>query len=416
VSAELEKGQRIPAEREPTGLSLRDLEARYTMPTYLRADVEFVRGEGARLWDSAGREYLDFFAGLSVHNAGHCHPRIVAAIREQVGTFAGSSNLFLSEPALRLAERLSEASLGGKVFLCNSGTEAAECAIKLARKRSRGRGATEPEIVSLDGGFHGRTLGALAATPRLADENRFGPLPRGFVAVPRDDPDTLRAAVGPQTAAVLIEPIQGEAGVFPIPDEVLAAAREACDATGALLVFDEVQTGMGRTGSLWAYEQLPVRPDVMTGAKALGGGLPVGAVVTAPALGDAFEPGDHGSTFAGGPVGAAAALAAIELLADNDLLARVRVVGARLMSKLADLDGVVEVRGRGLMVGATLRERLDATAVRNRALAAGLVINSPGPGMLRFLPPLIVGDGEVDEALDILGDALEPTLTTTTTG
>jgi predicted acetylornithine/succinylornithine family transaminase len=387
-------------------LSLRQLDTRYTMPTYLRADVEFVRGEGARLWDADGKEYLDFFAGLSVHNAGHCHPRIVAAISEQAATFAGSSNLYLSEPALRLAERLSESSLGGKVFLCNSGTEAAECAIKLVRKHARGRGVVYPEIVTLDGGFHGRTLGALAATPKLADDDRFGPLPRGFVAAARDDADALRAAVRPSTAAVMIEPIQGEAGVFPVADDVLVAAREACDEVGALLVFDEVQTGMGRTGTLWAHERLPVRPDVMTAAKALGGGLPVGAVVTTPPLGDVFEPGDHGSTFAGGPIGARAALAALEILGDDQLLAAVGATGERLATGLEGLSGVGEVRGRGLMLGATLAEGTHAEEVRDACLAAGLVINSPGPGMLRFLPPLIVNDGEVDEALGILEVAL----------
>jgi predicted acetylornithine/succinylornithine family transaminase len=385
---------------------LRTLEERYVMPTYARVGVEFVRGEGARLWDSDGREYLDFFAGLSVHNAGHCHPRIVAAISEQVARFAGSSNLFLSEPGLRLAEHLSEASLGGKVFLCNSGTEAAECAIKLVRKHARGRGIVYPEIVSLDGGFHGRTLGALAATPRLADDDRFGPLPRGFVAVRRDDPEQLRKAVRDETAAVIIEPIQGEAGVFPISGEVLAAAREACDASGALLVFDEVQTGMGRTGSLWAHEQLEVRPDVMTAAKALGGGLPVGAVVTTQEVGDVFERGDHGSTFAGGPVGAAAALAALEVLRDQELLANVRACGERFMAGLSTFEGVADVRGRGLMVGVTLADGLDAVAVRDRCLEAGLVINCPGPGMLRFLPPLVVGDAEVREGLATLGNAL----------
>ena len=385
---------------------LRELDARYTMPTYARADVEFVRGEGARLWDAEGKRYLDFFAGLSVHNAGHCHPRIVAAIAEQAATFAGSSNLFPSEPALRLAEQLSESSLEGKVFLCNSGTEAAECAIKLVRKHARGRGVLYPEIVSLDGGFHGRTLGALAATPRLADDDRFGPLPRGFTAVGRDDADALRAAVRSQSAAVLIEPIQGEAGVFPIADDVLVAAREACDATGALLVFDEVQTGMSRTGSLWAHEQLPVRPDVMTSGKALGGGLPVGAVVTTPALGDVFEPGDHGSTFAGGPVGAAAALAALDVLGEAGLLASVRSTGEHFAAGLRSLDGIADVRGRGLMVGLTLAEELDAAAVRDRCLDAGLVINSPGPRMLRFLPPLIVGEADVDECLAILTGAL----------
>jgi acetylornithine/N-succinyldiaminopimelate aminotransferase len=378
----------------------------FAMSTYLRADVELVRGEGTRLWDADGREYLDFFAGLSVHNAGHCHPGIVAAVREQVGRFGGSSNLFPSEPARRLTRRLSESSLGGRVFLCNSGTEASEAAIKLARKHARTRGVVFPEVVTLDGDFHGRTLGALAATPKLADDERFGPLPRGFVAVPRDDPAALAAAVGSQTAAVFCEPIQGEAGVFPIAPEVLQAAREACDRHGALLIFDEVQTGMGRTGTLWAYEQLGVVPDAMTAAKALGGGLPVGALVAAPAFSDVFEPGDHGSTFAGGPVTAAAALAAFDVLADEELLASVRDCGERLRSGLERLDGVTDVRGRGLMVGVTLAADLEAPAVRDRALAEGLVINCPGPGMLRLLPPLIVTAGEVDDALAKLERAL----------
>ena len=392
-------------------MSLEDLKAledRYAMPTYARAPVEFVRGEGARLWSADGKEHLDFFAGLSVHNAGHCHPRIVAAITQQAAQFNGSSNLFLSEPALRLAQRISETSLGGKVFLANSGAEAAEGAIKLARKHAHARGVETPRVVSLDGGFHGRTIGALAATPRLADEGRFGPLPRGFDSVPRDDAEALRAAVSEETAAVMIEPIQGEAGVFVIAGEVLLAAREACDATGALLVFDEVQAGMGRTGSLWAFEQSPVRPDVMTAAKALGGGLPVGAVVTTPALADTFEPGDHGSTFAGGPVGASAALAALDVIGDPGLLANVRERGEQLAAGLAAIDGVGEVRGRGLMVGITLAGELDAPAIRDRCLDAGLVLNSPGPGMLRLLPPLVVAEEDVDQALAIMRAAISP--------
>jgi acetylornithine/N-succinyldiaminopimelate aminotransferase len=385
---------------------LQELERRYAMPTYARAPVEFVRGEGARLWDADGREYLDFFAGLSVHNLGHCHPRIVAAIAEQAATLAGTSNLYYSEPAMRLSERLAESSLGGKVFLANTGTEATECAIKLVRKRAHARGVAEPEIVSLDGAFHGRTLAALAATPRLARDDLFGPLPRGFVPVPRDDPEALRAAVTERTAAVMIEPVQGEAGVFPIADDVLVAAREACDASGALLVFDEVQCGMGRTGTLWAYEQLPARPDLLTAAKALGGGLPVGAAVISAQLGDGLTIGDHGSTFAGGPVAAAAALATLDVLDDPQLLGRVRALGDRLGSGLAKLGAVAEVRGRGLMIGVTLADGVDASEVAARALGQGLVINAPGERMLRFLPPLVIGEAEVDEALERLAGAL----------
>jgi acetylornithine/N-succinyldiaminopimelate aminotransferase len=384
---------------------LHSLEARYVMPTYAKAPVEFVRGEGCRLWDADGKEYLDFFAGLSVHNAGNCNPRIVAAVSEQAARLGGVSNLFYTEPAMRLAKRLAESSLGGRVFLANSGTEANECAIKLARKHAHRRGVKQPEIVTLDFGFHGRTLGALAATPRLANDELFGPLPGGFAVVPRDDPAALRDAVTERTAAVMLEPIQGEAGVWPIADEVLIAAREACDAAAAILIFDEVQTGMGRTGSLWAYEQLPVKPDVMTAAKALGGGLPVGACVTTPELGEVLELGDHGSTFAGGPVAAAASLAAIEEIDDEDVLANVEARGAQLMGALGGLAGVADVRGRGLMVGITVAEGIDAAAAHRETLERGLVVNVPGPGMLRFLPPLTVSAAEVDEALTRLSVA-----------
>jgi acetylornithine/N-succinyldiaminopimelate aminotransferase len=385
---------------------LQALEGRYAMPTYVRAPVEFVRGSGARLWDAGGKEYLDFFAGLSVHNAGHCHPRIVAAISDQAERLGGVSNLYYTEPAMRLCGRLAESSLGGRAFLCNSGAEANECAIKLARKHAHRRGIAAPEIVVLENAFHGRTLGTLAATPKLAREDLFGPLPAGFAPVPRDDPGELRAAVGERTAAVIIEPIQGEAGIFPVADEVLLAAREACDAAGALLVLDEIQSGMGRTGSLWAYEQLPVRPDVITAAKALGGGLPVGACVTTPELGEVLGRGDHGSTFAGAPIAAAAALAALDVIDDPALLRRVRELGARFMEALAALDGVTEVRGRGLMVGTSLGDGLDAQALAAGALDAGLVINVPAPGMLRFLPPLIIGEEEVDAATGIMARVL----------
>jgi len=385
---------------------LQQLESRYVMPTYAKSPAEFVRGEGARLWDAEGREYLDFFAGLSVHNAGHCHPKITAAITEQTALLAGVSNLYYTAPAMRLAERLVECSLGGKVFLCNSGLEANECALKLARKRAHRLGIDEPEVVVLDRAFHGRSIATLAATPRLAREDLFGALPAGFVAVPPDDPDALRVAVGEGTAAVLLEPVQGEAGVFPIADEVLVAAREACDEAGALLVFDEIQTGMGRTGSLWAYEQLPVRPDVMTVAKALGGGLPVGACVTAPELGDVLQVGDHGSTFAGAPIAAAAALAALEVIDDPALLRRARELGGRFMAALGEIDAVAEVRGRGLMVGVSLTQGMDASAVARRALDSGLVINVPGPDMLRFLPPLIIGEEEVETAVRVVRDVL----------
>ena len=234
------------------------------MRTYKRAPVDFVRGEGPLLWDAEGKEYLDFLTGISVCSVGHCHPEVVEAVREQAGRLMHVSNLFYTEPMARLAQRLSESSLGGRVFFSNSGTEAIECAIKVARKHAHGRGITAPEIVSFEGDFHGRSYGALSATPGLAANEALGPMLPGFRSVPRNDAAALREAVGESTAAVLIEPIQGEAGVFPTSDEALLAAREACDEAGALLILDEIQTGIGRTGSLWAYEQTPVRPDVLT--------------------------------------------------------------------------------------------------------------------------------------------------------
>jgi predicted acetylornithine/succinylornithine family transaminase len=382
------------------------LEQRYLMRTYRRAPVDFVRGEGALLWDADGKEYLDFLAGISVCSVGHCHPAVVAAVREQSGRLMHVSNLFYTEPMAKLAERLSESSLGGRVFFANSGTEANECAIKLARKHAHLRGISEPEIVSFEGEFHGRTYGALAATPGLARNEALGPMLPGFRAVPRNDAAALRAAVGERTAAVLIEPIQGEAGIYPTSDEALLAARQACDEAGALLILDEIQTGMGRTGSLWAYQQTPVRPDVITTAKALGGGVPIGACITAPAAADVLEPGDHGSTFAGGPVATAAALAVLEIVDDPALLRRVRELGEELRRGLAALEGVCETRGRGLMVGVGLDQGIDAAAVGADLLSRGLVVNVPAPGTLRLLPPLVVESAQIERAVGLIGESL----------
>ncbi len=386
---------------------LQELEARWLMPTYRRAPVEFVRGDGARLWDSEGREYLDFLAGISVCSVGHCHPAVVEAVREQAGRLTHVSNLFMSEGGVRLAERLCRSSLGGAAFLCNSGAEANECAIKLVRKHAHARGISEPEIVVLEGAFHGRTMGALSATPGLSQNPAFAPYLPGFRAVPRDDPEALRSAVGERTAAVMLEPIQGESGIHVVPDDVIASAREATEGAGALLVFDEIQSGMGRTGSLWAYEQLAAKPDVLTTAKALGGGLPTGACVAAPDLSAVLEPGDHGSTFAGGPLVASAALAAFEVIDDSALLRRVRELGARLREGLEGVDAVAEVRGRGLMVGFALAGGLDSREVARRLLAEGLIVNPPAPDTIRLLPPLVIGEAEVDEALEIIDRALD---------
>jgi predicted acetylornithine/succinylornithine family transaminase len=386
---------------------LRSLEERYLMQTYRRAPVEFVRGEGAVLWDAEGREYLDFLAGISVCSVGHCNPAVVEAVREQAGRLIHVSNLFYSEPMVRLAERLCESGLGGRAFFSNSGTEANECAIKVARKHAHARGIEAPEIVSFERDFHGRTYGSLSATPKLAENEALGPMLPGFRSVPLNDAEALRAAVDPErTAAVLIEPIQGESGVHPVSDEALRCAREVCDEAGALLILDEIQTGMGRTGSLWAYEQTPVRPDLITTAKALGGGLPIGACLTTPEAGEVLEAGDHGSTFAGGPLVAAAALAVLEIVDDPELLRSVREGGAALREALLGLSGVREVRGRGLMVGVGLEEGLDAESLGADLLDRGLVVNVPEPGTLRLLPPLVVEAEQIERAVGMIGESL----------
>lgn len=384
----------------------RALEERYLMRTYKRAPVDFVRGEGPLLWDAEGKRYLDFLTGISVCSLGHCHPEVVKAVRDQAERLMHVSNLFYTEPMARLAERLSESSLGGRVFFANSGTEANECAIKVARKHAHRRGVAAPEIVSFESDFHGRSYGALSATPGLAANEALGPMLPGFRAVPHNDAAALREAVGESTAAVLIEVIQGEAGVIPTSEEALLAAREACDEAGALLVLDEIQAGLGRTGSLWAYEQTPVRPDVITSAKALGNGVPIGACITGPEAADVLELGDHGSTFAGGPVATVAALTVLDLVDDPVLLRHVRELGAYLCEQLDGLDGVRETRGRGLMVGVGLAEGIDAAAVAADLLERGLVVNVPRPDTLRLLPPLVIDSDHVDQATNLIGESL----------
>jgi predicted acetylornithine/succinylornithine family transaminase len=379
---------------------LQEFERTSVIGSYARLPVEFVRGEGSRLWDDEGNEYLDFLCGIGVTSLGHCHPRVVEAVRAQVGRLMHTSNLFYTEPAMRLAARLSQSSLGGKVFFCNSGAEASEAAIKLARKARAGG-----EVVVVHGAFHGRTYGALSATPQEAKQAPFAPLVPGFRAI-GPDPEALRAAVDDGTAAVLLEPIQGESGVNVLSAELLGAARAACDEHGAALIFDEVQCGMGRTGTLWAYEQTGVVPDAMTVAKALGGGLPVGALVTGERLADVLVAGDHGSTFAGGPVIASAALAALEVTDDAALLERVRELGQRLRAGLEALPHVLSVRGRGLMLAC----ELDVAApevVRRALLERRLVLNATGASTLRLLPPLIIDEADVDEALARLAAALD---------
>jgi acetylornithine/N-succinyldiaminopimelate aminotransferase len=375
--------------------ALQALERAAVMGTYARNPVEFVRGEGTRLWDDQGNEYLDFLTGISVAQLGHCHPAVVQAVCEQAGRLMHVGNLFYTEPGMRLAKRLSDSSLGGKVFLCNSGAEAIECALKLAR-RHRPRG----DFVVLQGGFHGRTMGALSATPQEPKQAPFAPLVPGFSTAPRNGPLT----VDERTAAVIIEPIQGESGIHPIDPELLEAARHACDETGALLIFDEIQCGMGRTGHLWAWQRAAVQPDVMTVAKGLGGGLPVGACVTGPEQADLLRPGDHGSTFAGGPVVAAAANAVLEVVEDQAFLSDVSRKGERLAGGLRELG--LETRGDGLMLAFACEEGPQLAG--RLLLEQRLVANATGPDTVRLLPPLTVSEDEIDEAVRRIASVVRP--------
>jgi acetylornithine/N-succinyldiaminopimelate aminotransferase len=376
---------------------LQQLDAEAVIGTYARNPVEFVRGEGTRLWDDAGEEYLDFLAGISVVQIGHCHPRLVAAVTDQAARLMHVGNLFYTEPGIRLAARLSDRSLGGRAFLCNSGAEAIECALKLARRHRAGG-----DFVVMEGGFHGRTMGALSATPQEAKQAPFAPLVPGFTAVARDDAAALEAAVDGDTAAVLLEPIQGESGIHPLSEETLRAARAACDRHGALLIFDEIQCGMGRTGDLWAWQGAGVRPDVMTVAKGLGGGLPIGACLTAPDFAGVLQRGDHGSTFAGGPAIAAGAHAVLDVVDDPAFLGAVADKGERLLAGLAALG--LDARGRGLMVAFACD---DGPGLAMRLLLdQRLVVNATGPDTIRLLPPLTVSEDEIDAAVARIGAAL----------
>jgi acetylornithine/N-succinyldiaminopimelate aminotransferase len=369
------------------------------MATYARYPLTLVRGAGTRVWDDTGRGFLDFAGALGVTALGHSHPAWVAAVRDQLETLDMVSNLYATEPQAELAARLA-ASMpvpDARVFFCNSGAEANEAAIKLARKQ--GLAADTPAIVALEGSFHGRTNAALAATGQPAKREPFEPLVDWFRFVPPGDLAALDAAMTPDVGAVLLEPVMGEGGVRPLDDAYLRGVRELCDERGALLVADEVQSGLGRCGDWAALQHAGVEADVLTLAKALGGGLPIGALVTGPRLADVFQPGDHGSTFAGGPLVAAAANAAFDVLEDPALLASVRALGERLREALRELPGTTNVRGRGLMIAFDLVDG-DAPALVRRALAEErIVLNATGPRTIRLLPPLIVTAEEVDDAL-----------------
>ena len=370
------------------------------LPTYARADITIVRGEGCRVWDDTGRAYLDFVAGIAVTGLGHCAPAPLAAAREQLDRLWHASNLYWSEPMLRLAALLAERFPGGRAFFCNSGAEANEAALKIARKAT---GRTR--IVALEGGFHGRTLGALSATGQPAKWEGFGPLVPGISFARPNDVESLEAALAPasDTALLLLEPVLGEGGVIPLEPAFARAAAELALEVGALLCVDEVQAGMGRTGTFFAHEQLGIRPDLITLAKGLGNGLPIGALLAGKRAAPGFVPGDHGSTFGGNPVAAAAAVAVVEAI-DDELLAGVVARGAQLAAGLEPLPAVRSVRGRGLLVGAELDRPVGPVvdACRER----GLLVLSARPDVLRLTPPLVVSADEVAQALEIIESVL----------
>jgi acetylornithine/N-succinyldiaminopimelate aminotransferase len=374
------------------------------MNTYPTPPVTFVRGEGSLLFDDAGQRYLDFLCGLAVTSLGHAHPEVADAVSEQSRTLLHVSNLFGTLPQREVAVTLDRLlGGGGKVFFCNSGAEANECAVKLSRKAG-GRG--RHVVVSAYGSFHGRTLATLHATGQPEKHEAFQPLPEGFRHVAWDDLEALSGAVDPSVTAVLLEVVQGEGGVNVATAEYLAGVRRLCDERGLLFIVDEVQTGLGRTGAWFAHQHFGIRPDVVTIAKALGNGVPIGACWARAEVADAFEPGDHATTFGGQPLAASAARAVLSVMEREDVPARAKSAGERLRTALEALDGVAAVRGLGLLLAAELEPPVDAKAVVANALGLGLVLNAVTPTSVRFAPSLLVTDAEIDEATATFGEAM----------
>jgi acetylornithine/N-succinyldiaminopimelate aminotransferase len=393
------------------------------MHTYADPQVVFVRGSGAELWDAEDRRYLDFLCGIAVTSLGHAHPEVAAAVSEQVQVLLHTSNLFGTLPALQVAETLdrlirevgdgddgeagnSLENVGGRVFFCNSGSEANECAIKLVRRYWAEKGFGRHVIVSALDSFHGRTLASLTATGQPHKHEGIGPIAPGFVHVPYDDLAALRdACSSDDVAAVLLEPIQGEAGVIVPSDGYVSGASEICEKAGVLLIIDEVQTGMGRTGRWFGFQASGIRPDVVTMAKALGNGVPIGACWAKAEVADAYGPGDHGTTFGGQPLATSAAAAVLKVMQEMDAPARTSRLGEILEESLESLEGVKSVRGAGLLIGVEL-EVPDAPGVVAEALRRGLVVNAPRPDTIRIAPPFVITEQQLDEGVRILGEAI----------
>ena len=375
----------------------------HIMPTYRRWPVEIESGSGCLVRDVSGVEYLDLVAGLAVTSVGHAHPRVVDAIAEQAARLIHVSNLYATVPQQELAGRLAELTGGMSSFFCNSGAEAVECALKLARKHG---GPGRFRTVAAHGGFHGRTFGALSATGQPAKRVGFEPTVPGFTHVPFDDVEALEASIGEDCAAVLLEPIQGEAGVIVPSPGYLAAVRDICNRRGVLLILDEVQTGVGRTGRWFAAEHFDVKPDIACLAKGLAAGLPIGACLATPAVAAAFGPGDHATTFGGGPVQCAAANAVLGVIEDEALLERATRVGGTLKHGLTAVPGVAEVRGLGLLIGVRLKEP-KAREIAAFALEKGVLVNDAAPDVVRLCPPLVITEQEAERGAEVVARAIE---------
>ncbi len=386
------------------------LSEKYIAHTYNRYPLLLVRGKGTRVWDLDGKEYLDFFAGLAVCNLGHCHPKVVKAIQDQAEKLIHVSNLYYIEPQIQLASLLCKHSFAGKVFFCNSGAEANEGALKLARKYAKEKiGEDRYEVITMENSFHGRTLATLTATAQKKYHKGYAPLMPGFKYVPFNDLKAVREAIGPKTCAVLLEPIQGEGGVN-IPSEgYLKGLREICDEKGILLILDEVQVGMGRTGKLFAYEHEDMKPDLLTVAKSLAGGVPIGALLIRDEIAKSFEPGDHASTFGGNPLATAAGVAALSAILEEGMLDHCQRVGEYFLSRLEEIKKkfpfVQDVRGRGLILGMELK--IEGAEIVKKMMKKGFLINCTAGNVLRFLPPLIVTEEEVDQMIEALEEVFK---------
>lgn len=381
----------------------------YVMNTYGRLPMALVKGEGPWVWDAEGRKYLDFVGGLAVNSLGHAHPKVAGAICRQAGTLLHCSNIYWIEPQVKLAKLLVENSCAGKAFFCNSGAEANEGAIKLARKYAKkALGPDKYEIITAANSFHGRTLATVTATGQTKYQKGFEPLPQGFCHVPFNDLAALEESIGPHTCGVLLEPVQGEGGVVPAHPEYLAGVAKLCKEKGLLLIFDEVQCGLGRTGKFLAYQHYGVEPDIITLAKALGGGFPIGAMLAKDEVAGAFQPGDHASTFGGNPLAAAAALAAMDVLLNDGVQENAASVGEYFKDQLKGLaekySCVKEVRGMGLMLGMELS--IEGKDIVAKCLEQGLLMNCTNGNVLRFLPPLVISEADVDQAVAILDKAM----------